>query len=36
MVGRFVNQKNHEFIVDLFKELSKDNDKYELLLIGTE
>lgn len=34
-VGRFTEQKNHEFILDLFKELSKDNDKYELLLIGT-
>lgn len=34
-VGRFVDQKNHAFIIDLFKELSKDNDKYELLLIGT-
>ena len=34
-VGRFVDQKNHEFIIDLFKKLSKDNDRYELLLIGT-
>lgn len=34
-VGRFSNQKNHEFLIDIFAELYKKNDKFKLLLIGT-
>jgi len=34
-IGRFVTQKNHDFLIDLFYEISKENDDYELLLIGT-
>ena len=33
-VGRFMKQKNHEFIVDLFSELHKKNKNYKLLLLG--
>ena len=33
-VGRFAFQKNHEFIIDIFTELHKKNNKYKLLLIG--
>ncbi len=33
-IGRFVKQKNHEFIIDLFNELHKDNENYKLLLLG--
>ena len=33
-VGRFSNQKNHEFLIDIFDELYKKNDKFKLLLIG--
>ena len=33
-VGNFVEQKNHTFILDMFSELFKDNDKYKLLLIS--
>lgn len=33
-VGRFAEQKNHEFIIDIFTELHKKNNKYKLLLIG--
>lgn len=33
-VGRFVEQKNHRFIIDLFNELHKENNNYKLLLIG--
>lgn len=34
-VGRFVKQKNHEFLIDIFNELYKDNNRYKLILIGT-
>ena len=34
-VGRFEPQKNHEFLIDLFYEYSKMNEKAILLLIGT-
>lgn len=34
-VGRFVKQKNHEFLIDIFNELYKDNSRYKLILIGT-
>ncbi len=33
-VGRFAEQKNHEFIIDIFTELHKKNNKFKLLLIG--
>ncbi len=33
-VGRFAEQKNHEFIIDIFAELHKKSNKYKLLLIG--
>ena len=33
-IGRFNDQKNHKFIIDVFEELAKENDNYVLLLIG--
>lgn len=33
-IGRFVKQKNHEFIIDIFNELHKENNNYKLMLIG--
>ena len=33
-IGRFNNQKNHTFLIDIFSELVKLNDNYILLLIG--
>lgn len=33
-IGRFMKQKNHDFLIDIFNELHKENDKYKLLLIG--
>ena len=33
-IGRFMKQKNHEFIIELFNELYKKNKKYKLILIG--
>lgn len=33
-VGRFNEQKNHNFIIDIFYELTKLNDNAHLLLIG--
>lgn len=33
-IGRFVLQKNHTFILDVFSELSKINDDCTLVLIG--
>lgn len=33
-VGRFTNQKNHTFLIDIFKELSILNEKCHLYLIG--
>ena len=33
-VGAFNYQKNHEFLIDVFNELTKKNDKYFLVLIG--
>ena len=33
-VGRFVAQKNHTFLLDVFHELYKENKKIVLLLIG--
>lgn len=34
-VGRFSNQKNHEFLIEIFKELKRLNSRYKLILIGT-
>lgn len=34
-VGRFVTQKNHEFLLDIFIELCKKSNNYKLLLVGT-
>ena len=33
-VGRFVNQKNHEFLIDIFYEIHKMDKNTELLLFG--
>lgn len=33
-IGRFHYQKNHEFIINVFNEILKKNDKAHLLLIG--
>ena len=33
-VGAFNEQKNHVFLIEIFKELSKRSPKYRLLLIG--
>lgn len=34
-VGRFSNEKNHLFLLDILEELIKRSDKYILLLVGT-
>lgn len=33
-VGRFVDQKNHDFLVDVFYEITKRNENAKLLLVG--
>ncbi|MBT2216481.1 glycosyltransferase family 1 protein [Virgibacillus dakarensis] len=33
-VGRFHTQKNHEFLIDIFKEVHLQNEKSVLLLVG--
>ena len=33
-VGRFMKQKNHDFLVDIFAEIVKEQDDVKLLLIG--
>lgn len=33
-VGRFMKQKNHDFIIKIFNELYKENNNYKLMLIG--
>ena len=33
-IGRFANQKNHEFLVDVFYEITKKCDNAHLVLIG--
>lgn len=33
-VGRFIKSKNHKFLIEVFKELNKINDKAVLLLVG--
>lgn len=34
-VGRFTNQKNHSFLIDIFYEIYKINNKAILMLVGT-
>lgn len=34
-VGRFTNQKNHSFLIDIFYECCQINQNYKLLLVGT-
>lgn len=33
-VGRFVEQKNHRFLIDIFNEVHKQNENSNLLLVG--
>lgn len=33
-VGRFVEQKNHRFLIDIFNEVHRQNEKSILLLVG--
>lgn len=33
-VGRFIKQKNHEFLIDVFSEIVSNNKKFKLVLIG--
>lgn len=33
-VGRFTNQKNHAFLVDIFKEIQEQNERAVLMLVG--
>lgn len=35
-IGRFAEQKNHHYLIDIFYQLAKCNDKFILLLIGSE
>lgn len=34
-VGRFVPQKNHAMLIDIFNECYKKNNQYKLLMVGT-
>ena len=34
-VGRFVPQKNHEFLIEIFNEILKQHDNYKLILVGS-
>ena len=34
-VGRFTNQKNHTFLIDIFNEIHKQNENSVLMLVGT-
>lgn len=34
-IGRFVPQKNHQFLIEIFENCYQKNHKYKLLLIGT-
>lgn len=34
-VGRFVEQKNHSFLIDVFYKCYEQNNNYKLLLVGT-
>lgn len=33
-IGRFVEQKNHTFLIDIFKEINKKNEDSILILVG--
>ena len=33
-IGRFTEQKNHDFIIEMFKDLLKNNKDYILMLVG--
>lgn len=33
-IGRIVEQKNHEFLIEIFKEICKINQKYKLMIVG--
>ena len=33
-VGRFTDEKNHNYIIDVFSELHKKDERYKLLLLG--
>lgn len=33
-IGRFVKQKNHDFLIDIFKEIHTQNNKTVLFLVG--
>lgn len=33
-IGRFMSQKNHTFLIDIFKELVQKNNKFKLVLVG--
>lgn len=33
-IGRFMKQKNHDFLIDIFNELHKENENYKLMLVG--
>ncbi len=33
-VGRFTNQKNHTFLIDIFEKIHKKNEKAVLMLVG--
>ena len=33
-IGRFEKQKNHDFLIDIFKEINLLKDNYKLILIG--
>lgn len=34
-VGRFADQKNHRFIIEIFKKIVEQSDDYQLIMIGT-
>lgn len=33
-VGRFTNQKNHPFLIDIFYEMTRQNKKVKLIMVG--
>lgn len=33
-IGRFMKQKNHDFLIDIFMKLYEENNNYRLMLIG--
>lgn len=33
-IGAFIHQKNHEFLIDVFREAKKNHDDYKLILVG--